>query len=162
MFWGDIMEKINIGSFYIEEYDAKNIDHKSTLVRLSNQEDFKYIGELDWLEDEFRTSREKGERDTLNIAYIGDVPVGIIGFNVIKDEYQLMIAILPEFRGQRYSSRLALEYARFLFKQYPEIPNVHAAINKNNLISIKSAKREGFLEANSSMYNTNYVLNRGR
>lgn len=156
------MEKINIGSFYIEKYDENKNDHKSTLVRLSNQDDFIYIGDLIWLDEEFRIAKEKGREDTLNIAYIGDVPIGIIGFNVLEEKIHLMIAILPEHRKQRYSSRLTLEYARYLFKEYPAIPSVHASINKNNLISIKSAKRAGFIQTNNGIYNNTYVLYRGK
>lgn len=155
-----IMEKINLGSFYIEEYDETNIDHKSTMVTLSNQDDFMYIGDLFWLEEEFRIAKEKGKEDTLNIAFIGDVPVGMIGFNVLEGHFYLMVAILPQYRGQSYASRLVLEYAKFLFTKYPEIPDVHASIHMSNRKSLRSAQKAGFVPSGKSRNNTNYVLKR--
>ncbi|MCH5167332.1 MAG: GNAT family N-acetyltransferase [Erysipelotrichales bacterium] len=154
------METINIGVFNIEEYDPTNIDHKSTLVSLSNDYDFMYIGDLFCIEEEFRIAKEKGEKDTLNIAFIADIPVGMIGFNILEGKFYLLYAVLPEFRGNHYAARIALEYAKYLFTQYPDIDSIYASINKENHASMKSIEKAGFKRTSANIYNTNYVLKR--
>ena len=146
------MDKIIIGDFYIQEYDESNKEHKATMILLSNQEDSIYRGDLSVLEADFKTAKEKGKKDAIYIAYLGDVPVGMVGGYSFFERFYLMYSILPEFRGHYYSSRLALEYARYFFREHPEIDAVYAAIDSSDLASIKNINKAGFQRLGDSDY----------
>ena len=146
------MENIELENFSLQEYDEKNREHKSTLIHLSNCADFIHIGEVYFLEEHFSIAKKNGKPDALYIAYIGDIPIGMIGSNVMDDNYYLMYSISPEFRGYHYSAALASEYARYLFKMHPEIDQVCASINQSNIASIKNARRAGFVKTTATRY----------
>ena len=146
------MEVINIGDFCIQEYDERNQEHKSVMISLSNQKDFVYIGDLYSLERDYRMAKEKGEKDSIYIAYLDGVPVGMVGGYSDLARFYLMYAILPRFRGHYYSSRLTLEYAKYFFNQYPEIDVVYASIDEYNEASIKNIKVAGFQHISGTEY----------
>lgn len=80
----------------------------------------------------------------------------MVGGYSFFEKYYLMYAILPKFRGHYYSSKLALEYSKYFFSQYPEMDAVYATIDDDNYASIKNIKAAGF----EYVKGTDYMLKR--
>lgn len=146
------MERINIGLFSIEEYDRTNEEHKRLATIFENDDDFcTYVGSFAYIDD-LNHERKWNRFSIIYFAYIGDILIGMVGLIQIHDYPELVIAILPEHRGNHYSKQLYQEYADYVFASYQEYKEIYVSIIPDNIHSIENAQAAGFQQISKYKY----------
>ena len=63
---------------------------------------------------------------------------------LLKEEIEIGLGILPEFRGKHLGSQFEREFSEYLLNKYPQFDEVVARIENTNLNSINAVKKAGF------------------
>ena len=135
---------INLSTYKLEEYDLKNIDHKSTLINLFNDKDtFKYMGNILSFTESIITSTD--DISNIYIAYLDQKPVGFVSIYFLGEKYEICYAILPSERNKNIASTLLGEFTDFIFRNYP-IDDLYLYINRENESSIKVAIKNDYVQ----------------
>lgn len=148
------MKTLQLDNFTLEPYSKNNIDHRSVVITLGNdQATKKYLGDLDYMIERIRQRRLENFVDEAYVVYYGgDYPIGILSLSVLEGKYEISIGILPEYRGQHLASLLLSEFTELTFEMYPELESISTQINPSNEGSIKSAMLAGYERKNKTEY----------
>ncbi len=134
-----------LDNFILEEYNEKNIEHKSLLINLGN--DFKiqrYLGNLEMLYEFLNRNNKNGLVANFYVAFFNKIPVGIITINQYSNTYEISYAILNIYRKQHFGSLLLSEFSKKIFEQYNDIDSLDLRINIKNIASQKLALFAGY------------------
>lgn len=82
----------------------------------------------------------------LFVAVKNDKPIGQIRIDISGKAGETNISLFPEGRGKGYAQIIIKEASDVVFKNVPEVEFLAAHIKLDNIASIKSFKRAGFLE----------------
>ena len=63
---------------------------------------------------------------------------------LLKEEIEIGLGILPEFRGKHLGSQFEKEFSEYLLNKYPQFDEVVARIENTNVKSINAVKKAGF------------------
>lgn len=144
---------MELDNFFLAEYDARNIDHKTTITELENDPDGKkYLGDLEYHIYLVNKRREENRCNHAYIAYYADIPIGFISITNKDESYQISYGIRPESRGQHLGALLLQEFSEKMYEIYPEIDKLTLAISEVNEHSQDVATLAGYTQENSTRY----------
>lgn len=147
------MERINIGTFSLEIYDENNETHKEYVEKFESDKDFNTYAEEFWsLLSNVNYAKKQGKYSEIYFAYIDEKIVGMIGLIWVLGSPELVMGILPEMRGNHYSSVLLREYTNYVLETYKEYNELYAYVNPNNVHSQENVEMAGFIRLNEEMY----------
>lgn len=147
------MKSIDIGEFSLVAYDDGNEIHKKAAKLFESDEDFsEYVGEFWDLMDTVNYAKKIGRYSDIYLAYIGDKLVGMVGLLWILDLPELVVGILPEMRGNHYSSKLLKEYTKYVFDSYQDYCSIYAYIHSENIHSQENALSAGLNQLDEHLY----------
>ncbi len=148
---------MTLDNFILEEYNEKNMEHKTVLVKLENDlKTQKYLGDLEILNEFIKENKNNGLISNFYIVYFHYNPIGIITINQYNKFYEISYGILPEYRKQNFAVLLLKEFSKKLFKKYKEIDQLDLRINIKNIGSQRVATLAGF----ENDYKCNYTMKR--
>ena len=149
------MMKIELDNFILEEYNEKNIEHRSTIIELQNDlSSQKYLGDINYS----LIKLEENKKNKAYISYYNEVPIGYISLFVINNNYEISYGILPKYRKQNLGALLLEEFSEKLFDIYLDIDKLSLQINQSNIGSIKLAKLADFKKENSTKYSRERII----
>ena len=141
---------IKTKSFDLYEYDYNNLDLRSVLINLSNDENTRYfLGNLDVFIENVR--RNKDPFSEVYIATLNGEPIGLISLNYLKTKYEICYAILPEKRKQGLASLLLGEFTEYVFNN-TNIKDLYLYINTSNKSSLIVAYNNDYIKSNKIEY----------
>lgn len=144
---------MELDNFFLAEYDPRNIDHKTVIIKLENADrKDKYLGDLEYHIERINQRREFNRCNHAYISYYNDDPVGFISIYTENDSYQISYGIIPEKRKEYLGALLLQEFSEKMFEIYPEIENLTLTINTTNEASRKSAELVGFERQSTKKY----------
>lgn len=136
---------MELDNFFLAEYDERNVDHKTTIIKLENDSTAKtYLGNLEYHIARINQRKEQNRCNHAYIAYYNDVPVGFISIYLEQEKYQISYGIIPEKRKEYLGALLLQEFSEELFEEYPEIETLTLLINNLNTGSKKTARLAGY------------------
>lgn len=129
-------------SFDLYEYDYNNLDLRSTLIKLSNDDSTKmFLGNLQIFIENVRKNFDPYSE--VYIAYYHDNPIGLVSLNFLDSVYEICYAILPEMREKGFASSLLKEYTEYIFEN-TNIEELYLYINTANKVSAIVARNSGY------------------
>lgn len=141
---------MELDNFYLEQYNDKNIDHKTVIVELYNDNDGKtYLGDLNYQVQEIAKKNEEDNHNVAYIAYYNEEPVGYISLTATNKSFQISYGICPKKRGEYLGALLLQEFSEKVFEIYDDIDKLTLIINNLNTGSKKTAKLAGYIKENS-------------
>lgn len=143
---------MELDNFFLAEYDFKNIDHKTVIIKLENADCKNYLGDLEYYIHTINQERDKNPCNHAYIVYQDMTPVGFISLANENGFYQIRYGIIPEKRGNQLASSLLKEFSVEMFNLYPEIDEFTLIISKLNTPSKKTADLAGYTQENSVRY----------
>ena len=144
---------MELDNFFLAEYDPRNIDHKTVIIKLENADlKDKYLGNLEYHIEKTNKRREYNRCNHAYISYYDDIPIGFISIYTENDSYQISYGIIPERRQEYLGALLLQEFSEKMYEVYPEIGNLTLTIKPNNEASRKLAKLVGFERQNTVKY----------
>ena len=139
--------------FKLDEYDSLNIDHRSTVIELTNDSNVrKYFYDFDRYVDNLL---EHGKDNGINKVYVVSMRDEIVGMVMIDYEeprYYISYALLPNRRNERLGSLLLSDFTDYLFKLDGNIDKLFLEINASNIASIKTALCVGYERIGKTSY----------
>ncbi|OGU68970.1 MAG: hypothetical protein A2499_15025 [Stygiobacter sp. RIFOXYC12_FULL_38_8] len=84
--------------------------------------------------------------------------IGQIRFDVSEKETTIGISITKEFRGKGLSADILIHSAGLFFKNYPQVKNIVAKINKDNEASLNTFIKAGYIYSHKESINNNEFL----
>lgn len=155
------MESINIGTFTLVSYNDNNNKHRALAGMLEEDDNFKkYVGVFKELSKQVNYDQRKGRYSRIYFAYIGSEVIGMMGVIWPRKLPELVLGILPKYRGHHYSKSLCEEYSEYVFKNYQEYNSLYARICPDNIHSIENALEAGF--EHKHKFSKMYVKKRGQ
>lgn len=80
------------------------------------------------------------------IAEIDAIPIGQVRFDVVDEKTaEVNFAVSENFRGKGYGKEMLKESSLQFFDDFPAIQSIHAFIKTDNISSIKSFERAGYI-----------------
>ncbi len=147
------MGLINIGKFSLEVYDELNADHQELAKAFESDESFcTYAGEFWDLNSTVKYAKKQGRYSELYFAYIDGLLVGMVGLLWILELPELVVGILPEMRGNHYSSKLLKEYTKYVFDSYQDYHSIYGHIHSENIHSRENALLAGLKQLDEHLY----------
>lgn len=144
---------MELDNFFLAEYDPRNIDHKTVIIKLENADrKDKNLGDLEYHIEKINKRREYNRCNHAYISYYDDIPIGFISIYTENDSYQISYGIIPERRQEYLGALLLQEFSEKMYEVYPEIGNLTLTIKLNNEASRKLAKLVGFERQNTVKY----------
>lgn len=144
---------MELDNFFLAEYDARNIDHKTVIIKLENDSYARtYLGNLSYHIERINQRKEENRCNHAYIAYYDDVPVGFISIYLEQKMYQISYGIIPKKRKEYLGALLLQEFSEKLFDEYPEIETLNLLINNLNTGSKKTANLAGYTQENGVRY----------
>lgn len=147
--------KLELDNFFLAEYDPKNVDHKTTIIELENDEGGrKYLGDLEYHIELVNERYQENRCNHAFIAYYGEEedPSGFISITGKDDAYQISYGIRPKYRGEYLGALLLQEFSEKMFEIYPEIDDLTLVINNLNTASRKTADLAGYTQEDRVSY----------
>lgn len=141
---------INTLTFELELYDVNNIIHNEVLNKLWKNEDTKkYL----YNKEEFINNilDRNGEYNSIYIVSLNNTYIGFISLYFYDNTYEVSDGILQEFRGRGYATKLLKEFCEYVFNN-TSIKELYGYIDKDNISSIKSAIKSGFINTDNKEY----------
>ena len=136
---------MKLDNFELEYYNKENIEHRSVLTLIGNQEiSQKFLGTIDLLVSNTEKRFLENFVDSFYIAYYNDEPVGFITINLIDNKYEISSGILPKFQKQHLGPLLLQEFSEKIFEKYKNIDKLYLQINQANIGAQKSAQLAGY------------------
>lgn len=147
------MDKIILPTFVLEKYDSSLDSHKNYAEILENDKDYDEYMEPFWsLENSVNYHSKEGKYTAVYLAFIDSELIGMVGIIWVYDFPELVVSILPDKRGNHYSSVLLKEYTDYVFENYKEYTKLYAFVHDENTHSINNVKKAGFKFYNENLY----------
>ena len=141
---------IKLKDFELQEYKPDDIDHKSTIIYLFNDEETrKYMGNVEVFGKNILAAKDG--YSNIYIAYKDNEPIGLVSLYYLDSKYEVCYAILPKYRHQHLASILLGEYTEYVFDN-TDIEDLYLYINKGNRNSILVANNNGYTKTGGVEY----------
>lgn len=139
---------IKLKTVNLEALDKKNAEHYILAQRLSEEKDTnKYISKrfFNWIEEPI--SKEQLEPGKTYIIKQKEIPIGIFGMKELNQHkiLELWYTLTPENRGKKLGDKFLGEITAYTIENLP-IEDLRLVIHKDNIPSIKIAKKNGYEE----------------
>ena len=86
----------------------------------------------------------KYNNELIGLSFLNYHPEEKRDNKLLKEEIEIGLGILPEFRGKHLGSQFEKEFSEYLLNKYPQFDEVVARIENTNLNSINAVKKAGF------------------
>ena len=126
-------EKIQLPSFYLEEYQEDNPLHIK-LIKELNKDSLvhKHLGSINISIEYTKSQQDKGKIDIIYTAFINTVPFAVIMLNYYEEIYEVSYAVLPEYRNNHLGSSLLQEFSNYILQNYDFIAELTLIIPNIN------------------------------
>lgn len=142
-----------LDDFVLEEYNNSNLEHVEVIYELNKDLGTKkFLGDINYNIMRIKARSEENSFNKAFIPYYNDYPVGYIALTYIKNEYQIIAGILPNFRKENMASLLLQEFSYYLLDNFEEIDELVLRIDEDNLGSQKVADLVGYKKENWVKY----------
>ena len=88
----------------------------------------------------------------IGLAFLNYHPEEKRNEELLSEEIEIGLGILPEFRGKHLGSQFEKEFSEYLLNKYPQFDEVVARIENTNIKSINAAKKAGFEHTKDDEY----------
>lgn len=146
---------VELEHFRLEKYDFLNNKHIQLKEQIINSEDAELISRD--IDNYIKRNSILGSNDNITNTYTviyDNTYIGLIFINyhqeeirnnqILPEEIEIGIGLLPVFRGKNLGSILERELCEKLFKVYPKFTVIVARIDEKNIRSIRAAIKAGF------------------
>lgn len=146
---------MKLNNFDLITFDLENKEHLTLLERTIKSNGSELIsGDIKRFVER---NIELNKKDNITNCYIVENNNSFIGLaflnyhpeekrneELLSEEIEIGLGILPEFRGKHLGSQFEKEFSEYLLNKYPQFNEVVARIGNNNLKSINAVKKAGF------------------
>lgn len=146
---------MKLNNFDLITFDLENKEHLTLLERTIKSNGSELIsGDIKRFVER---NIELNKKDNITNCYIVENNNSFIGLaflnyhpeekrneELLSEEIEIGLGILPEFRGKHLGSQFEKEFSEYLLNKYPQFNEVVARIDNNNLKSINAVKKAGF------------------
>jgi RimJ/RimL family protein N-acetyltransferase len=138
---------IKLDYFDLEPYSNLNTNHKNLISELMMDKKVQeFLGDIRFMIQMIYKRREENHIDNMYMVKRNGVYLGFISLSIIQDRYEVSIGLLPKFRGENLGYLLTQDFCDNVFLEYPNVNELYAKINPNNIGSIKTAELSGFVK----------------
>jgi len=141
---------MELDSFRLEEYNQKDLTHRTVAIELANDVNGNYCFDIDYQVSELK--KYKPPHNKAYIVYYLDIAVGYISLVHKEDRYEVSYSIVPKYRGHHLATILLKEFSNKVFEIYSEIDKITLLISRFNTPSKKTALAAGYKKENSARY----------
>lgn len=146
---------MKLNNFDLITFDLENKEHLILLEKIIKSNGSELIsGDIKRFVER---NIELNKKDNITNCYIVENNNSFIGLaflnyhpeekrneELLSEEIEIGLGILPEFRGKHLGSQFEKEFSEYLLNKYPQFNEVVARIDNNNLKSINAVKKAGF------------------
>ena len=157
------MKCFSTDNFLLNEFNFDNIEHLLLLEKVIHSSDSELISKD--IRNYISRNSELNKKDHITNTFVvekDNLMIGLAFLNyhpeesrvneLLKEEIEIGLGLLDEFRGSGFGSLFENEFSNLLLNIYPQFNEVIARIDNNNIKSIKSAEKAGFIHKKNDEY----------